>query len=422
MTTGSSSTSSFNGRSAEPRGPEEEVAGLKTLLTLFAAKSALAALALILIAEGFVFANRTVFMSAMNNIVLEKKKILTDPAHADDVAILCTSVGFSFTPSVVSESLGGNLKVTNYAWPEAGYEIYDLMLEAYLEIKDPPKLLVAGLIPAGFGVKPELMRMKNAELTRTRAYNILPTFFLMRKMAARREWFVLWDHFSYVCVPPSVRHRDRIKSVAFSILKGGGVPQRDAAERRMLSDMRDKGAFLLYDKETFDPGALEAFEKTYGKFKLYSNEPPPAIEPFLERANRHGITVLLVNPPVPLSQYERLRETGVLDFYASTVERWKSEYPNIHSVEPLVVSLPERLFGDVGHLNAEGDKVFQSLYSEALRSWARDHNWSAPVPIFKTFFAGRMTSTPFSSAPASAWPPVFFRSRRISCEPPRTRG
>jgi hypothetical protein len=324
------------------------------------------ALVVILAVESAIFIYRDSLMSALNLIAREKRDLLVRESSQEEVAVFGDSQAFSISPAVVAKSLGCGIGVTNYAWPYAGWEVYDLVLDAYLRRRGPPRAILVSFMPIGLALPEEFVRLEGRPEHLPRVFNLLPGGFLVSRFAVQKRWAGLWDWFTYTVAPPSARYRGEILSAARSLKRGDRDRERLAAERRMLADWRSKGAFALFDSETAPETVLEDFEGFVGGLARRPSPPVHLLEEFLDRADANGIPVILLNPPVSERMFARLSEIGVLTAYDEIIARWRREHSNLRIVEPLVQVYPNDRFGDVGHLNSRGDAEFQRFYDRAL--------------------------------------------------------
>ena len=328
-------------------------------------RAALSAVVVCLAIEVAVAVLRPGFAGAFDYTTQAKRSLLTDSSHVDDVAIFGDSRFFSIQPAAVAEALGGNLSVTNYSWPFAGVEMVEFILYSYLDSKPAPRLILVGWMPENLAVAADRFTAAADPLYQTRLFNTLPTLPLTLALAAGGHGRLFWASLEHRLMPPSAHHRERLVPWVL----GTSEPSPD--EQRIYRSFRQAGSFLLYNKEIAPPEAVASYERAVGGFApdaAARNAAP--FRRFLERASSEAIPVLLFNVPLPNSLHERFEELGVIAEYRRLIAEFEASFGNFHVVEPLIEVHPDNYFADVGHLNAEGDLVYQAAYPRRLAKYA----------------------------------------------------
>ena len=290
---------------------------------------------------------------------------MTDSARVDDVVIFGDSRFFSIKPAAVEGALGGNLSVTNYSWPFAGVEMVEFALDAYLEAKQRPKLILVGWMPENLAVSADRLTAAADPLYQTRLFNTLPTLPLAVSLAGGGHGRLFWGLVEHRLMPPSAHHRDRLADWFL----GNTVMSED--EQRLFESFRQTGSFLLYHGETAPPDAVASYERGSGGFapeSAVANAAP--FRRFLERASSEAIPVLLLNVPLPESLHRRFEQVGVIERYRRFIGGMEQSFENFRVVEPLIEVYPDEYFADVGHLNDPGDRAYQQAYPARLAKHA----------------------------------------------------
>ena len=211
-------------------------------------RAALAAVLVCLAIEVAVVALQPRFAGALDYTVRAKLAAMTDSARVDDVVIFGDSRFFSIKPAAVEGALGGNLSVTNYSWPFAGVEMVEFALDAYLEAKQRPKLILVGWMPENLAISADRLTAAADPLYQTRLFNTLPTLPLAVSLAGGGHGRLFWGLVEHRLMPPSAHHRDRLADWFL----GNTVMSED--EQRLFESFRRTGSFLLYHGETAPPG------------------------------------------------------------------------------------------------------------------------------------------------------------------------
>ncbi len=341
--------------------------------------AAAAAVVIVLAVELLVHAHRERFMDGVFRAVEVKRGMLADAARRDEVAYFGDSRDFSVRPSTVQAALGTSGTVSNYSWPFIGAEAYDLMLAAYLDRKPAPRTLLVGFMPEYISLDPKHLTMAGEDVRRIRAYNSVPTASLLRFLAADHDWGTLWDWFSWYCMPPTSKHRDGLLAAIKSLAAGRGMPDAADGDEEMVRNLRETGAYLLFPSVTANPNDIERFLRLFAPVKVHENrEVLVKFEAFLERAQRRGVQVRLLNVPTPQPIYDLYEADGVLERFHATIREWEGRYPNFRAIEPVVYPYPLDHFGDFGHMNRIGDQRFQRDIGEMLRRAAAEGAFGRP--------------------------------------------
>ena len=328
-------------------------------------QAALAAVLVCLAIEVAVVELRPRFAGALDYTLQAKLGAMTDSASVDDVVIFGDSRFFSIEPAAVERALGGNLRVTNYAWPFAGVEMVEFALDAYLQAKRPPRLILVGWMPEKLAVSADRLTAAADPLYQTRLFNSLPTFPLAVSLARGGHGELFWGLVEHRLMPPSAHHRDRLADWAL----GNTATSED--DQRLIESWRQTGSFLLYHGETAPPDAVASYGRASGGFAPESAVPNAVpFRRFLERASSKGIPVLLLNVPLPKSLHERFEEIGVIERYRRFIGEMGQSFDNFRVVEPLIEVYRDEYFADVGHLNDQGHRAYRQAYPARLEKYA----------------------------------------------------
>jgi len=334
--------------------------------------AALAALAIIAAIEAGVAMLSPRLHTWLDVATVAKRARLVAREKREEVAIFGDSRMFSVRPAVVAEALGGNVRAANYAWPFAGIETYDYMLDAYLHYNPPPRLILVDLMPDYVALNEATMRVATIPEHRIRLFNIVPGVPLAEKLAADRQWSLLWGFLTYRFASPTMRYREPIKDV---LLEAIGEGRRSATEPdagQIAASLRARGAFVLAPGQVAGPEAIGVLEqKPYGPI---GPRPPDILRPFerfLARGRENSIRVLLLNPPMPEPLFARYDGLGVLAHFRAQLDRLRQTHANFEILEPAVHTLPIEFFSDAGHVNARGDEALHTSIRERLAEYAR---------------------------------------------------
>lgn len=330
--------------------------------------AALLALVVIVAIEGLFVLNRHQFRGAPEKIMSIKRSELTYPRYPEDVVIYGDSRMFSVDPEAVEKALGGNLKVTNYAWYFSGFELYELMLRAHLEYKGkPPELIIFSLMPEFLVLPNEGFSLAEVPAYRPRAYNTIPADVLWSTFWEKGDWANLWHYFTYHLTPPSTKFRNRAMGSANRLLRGRDWEYRLPGVWKRMGDFQARGAFTLFDRKSAMAAESDLGRHYPGPFEL--QPPPPSIEAFytfVDRTADLDIELLLLNPPLGEALHRQYERYGVPEAFEEFVADLDARYPHLTVAPPVLNVYPTHLFGDIHHINTAGDELFREQYTEVL--------------------------------------------------------
>lgn len=329
--------------------------------------AALVALVIIAALEVFIASSPRLFTDGIYWTTSAKRRLMADRSRHESVLIFGDSRAFSIRPGLVAEALGRGDTVTNYSWAFMGAPAYEFMLDVYLRLKPPPRLILVNPLPELVALPPRMLKIHEPPIHRTRLFTALPSRPLMAELVARREWSMAGDLARHLAMPPSVHRRDRVWKAVQGLALGRGFAGPGEIDLHQMEGMAEHGAFLMHLDTRVTPPVFAQAERLNGPYGVYDNkEAVAAYERFLARARAEGIEVRMMGIPLPETTYNRYEEVGALAAWRKLLERWTREYPNFGLIEPVLIRWPNERFGDAGHLNLAGDREFQKLYREAL--------------------------------------------------------
>ena len=136
----------------------------------------------------------------------------------------------------------------------------EFALDAYLEAKQRPKLILVGWMPENLAVSADRLTAAADPLYQTPLFNTLPTLPLAVSLAGGGHGRLFWGLVEHRLMPPSAHHRDRLADWFL----GNTVMSED--EQRLFESFRRTGSFLLYHGETAPPDAVASYERGSGGF------------------------------------------------------------------------------------------------------------------------------------------------------------
>jgi hypothetical protein len=329
--------------------------------------AALMALLLILAGELAIHALRDRVNWALFITVKDKAELLAEP-EPDDIAIIGDSRLFHVRPAAVQQALGEDRRVRNYAWPLFGIEGFDYFLHAYLHEKGRPRAFLLSFMPNHIAQKPDTLFLQPDPVVTNRAYILLPTATLLPDLVRDERWWIVGDYIKFMATPPSMKYRDRIREHLRTLWSAHRFHAFDDEDKRRVREFREEGAFTIYKDFQFTPEIRKNFLELYGPLTNRGNEAVvKRMEQFLAETRELGIPVILMNGPLSESWQEIYEREGVLASYDQMVGRWQSEFPNVIVLEPKFQVLPDKYFGDPGHVNSHGEALHREFYQDLLR-------------------------------------------------------
>lgn len=328
--------------------------------------AALAALALIAMLELWIGSRPDLFADGLYRTTAAKRDIVADRSRRDDVLVFGNSRVFSIRPEVVDAALGGDVHSVNLSWPFMGADAYDMVLSVYLREHSKPRMILVDAFPELVALRPEHLSLADLPIHRTRLYTDLPAGPLASELVARRDWSLLFGLATQLCMPPSLRWRDRVRDGLQSLAHGEPIPGPRPIDVAQVEGMARHGAYLMY-LDTEATRAVFLMAQRQNDFAVRDN--PAAIaayERFLERADAADIRVRVLGVPLPATTYDLYEELGILTAYRALLERLRAAHPSFDVIEPVLTRWPDERFGDAGHLNRPGDAVFQDFCREML--------------------------------------------------------
>lgn len=330
--------------------------------------AAILALVFVLGMEGWILANRNLFLDDVFPVMVLKQDDLKSGNGEAEIVIMGDSRFFHMDPGNTAEAFGGGREVFNFSWPNFGVEAYLYALNAYTFYNPPPEIIIANFTPELVATPTEYLRINKHEIVRSRAYEVIPTIPHIATILETGNWGYLWKYTVSVAMPPSATYRRMINAAIPSVVSLRGLPPREGLLDRHVREYQRNGSFVLFDDITFDPESIRRFNE--GLFVLDAYGDPEVLElfrRFLRKADSLGIVVVILNTPVPqelITYYTRIEGLPIFEEWVEVIRR---EHPNVLLVEPVLPIFRDDLMADFGHVNDSGDQAFEEGLSERLR-------------------------------------------------------
>lgn len=329
--------------------------------------AAIVACLLILMAEGWILANKHLFLDDVFPVMTEKVREMRSGNAATEIVIMGDSRFFHMDTKNTAEAFGGGRRVFNYSWPNFGVEAYLYALNAYTHYNPTPEIMIVNFTPELVATPTEYLRINKHEIVRSRAYETIPLIPHVATILETRNWHYLWLHTVARATPPSATYRRLLNQAILSIITLKGIPPREPILDRHIREFQRNGSFVLFDETTYDPEFLARFNEGLFVLDAYGDEEVLRLfQKFLHKADSLGIVVVVLNTPVPEDLVVYYQTIGGLSIFERWVEMIRSEHENLVIVDPLLPVFPNEFMADIGHVNAAGDRAFEAGLAERV--------------------------------------------------------
>lgn len=332
------------------------------------------ALAIIVLAEVFVFAESHLLLDRANTSIAFKTSHERDYGGSDVVFIGASQVMLGVDAGLIEDAFDNQLKITNYAvaWTGTNMHFY-LSLKKYLKHHAKPKVVFLSIPSRCFGFpEPDGIFVTEREggTNRFRRYF---EFGLLLPEPIDGKWRILREYYKNFF--PSLKYKDFIKDFLFHTMVRPMPRMEDVVEinRDRMAKFDQNNGFLGVDHrlhEETDP--IKPFLPRYKLTYMENNNQDKSIERFMDLAEQEGIPVVFFHTPIHAKRLPAMETAGWLSYIDAKLAEFEKRYENFSYLKIDKLGYDTQYFSDWVHLNAEGADLFSRDLIRYLEGIFRD--------------------------------------------------
>ncbi len=273
-------------------------------------------------------------------------------------------VDAKYLSDIISQNIGSEFVIHNYAIPNHGIRTYYMFLKKYLRRHQAPRFIILSSAPIGITGEWSIQEIDTSEASvsyLSRLYSIKDILEAFPAAMAMQFIGIKVEGMSKL-ISYRARLRDRILEPA--TLFHNRMSAVKKAEREYSG-----GQFV----ESNIPITSDYISETkYYDYQFSVDaESVEWYQKFFELAKTSNIQVLILNVPVVSTLYQKREENTSHKIYRDTVSRWLEDYDNLIVLEPLLEAYEIEYFSDWHHLNREGMDRFTSEIARRLLDFVK---------------------------------------------------
>jgi hypothetical protein len=297
-------------------------------------------LALILLTEWFLFANRADFINNFWNKFLVNEHVLTEMEKDFDYLI----VGDSLQKTGIDTALASD-NVLNIGLPGSKPMSQYMLLKRYLKTHKPPKAIFLFIDPE---------------------YPEDSLLVILRYYASIEDFIEVYHDLNW-----KERRYFLMRYWASLDMRGVGGMMEDSypgSNAQFVDTLKENLGFMhapRADKAIAEDEFARSIDRDQSRISI-SDIDTKYFDKLLKLSKDKGIKVVLMGQLFPKELYNRFERNGFNDEYRAYLAVLKSRYPELYFDKDPILYINNKYFGDVSHLNSKGSAIYTTYFKERL--------------------------------------------------------
>jgi len=276
----------------------------------------------------------------------------------------------------VSEKLGRDFELYNFAVPNHGVSTYYLLLKKYLKNHPAPRHILFSSAPVNLsgdwsvekseGRSEALHRMCQLYSLKELS-DVLPFRTMLKALTVKAE------RISFLVLYRGVIKKGLHKYYK-NIIKKGPANLNDYFIDSMTTSIQaciKYNGGVIFERNKVVTEVEITANKYYNWILEIDHGMDFWYQKFFALAQENGIRVLIINAPVYHDILQNSERNGSNQTYRRAVERWQSKYSNIEVLGPLLQPYTIEHFNDWQHLNVPGTRQFTFSVTDYLTEYLK---------------------------------------------------